>query len=206
MIGGFSTDPSRDPTDPWQQSLRDRMFVERVVFVSDFLDDRTATETAMLLMTLDANGDEPVNLHVDCSGGTLEAAFVLVDVIDLLGVDVHVVCAGQVAGPAIGVVAVARKRRATTHTRFRLTEPRLEISGRPREIEASMEHHRAQLKRFYERIAQAARRPLDTVEADMRAGLYMNAEEAVSYGLIDEVVRPDAKVLDFPRRLGFRPN
>lgn len=205
-IGGFSVDPSRDRSDPWWQTLRERMLAERVVFVSGTLDHATANEVAVELMTLDATGDGPIRLRVHCSDGTLDAALVLVDVIDLLGVDVHALCAGQVIGPAVAVVAVSHRRSATAHSRLRLVEPRVEVSGRPSEIETAAEMHSSQLRRFRERLAEATHHPVEVIGTDMRAGRFFTAEQAVEYGLVDEVTAPEAQVLELPRRFGFRPN
>ena len=69
-----------------------------------------------------------------------------------------------------------------------------------------MEDHRAQLARFCERLASATHQQAATIEADMRAGRFLSAEEAKDYGLIDEITRPDAQVLRFPRPFGFRPS
>lgn len=203
-FGGQSLDPSKDITDPWLQTVRERMFEERVVFVSGELDDAAANSAAMELMTLDANGDSAVRLQIDCNGGTLDAAFALMDVIDALGIDVHATCVGGVSGPAVGVVAVSHRRVATPHARFRLTEPNLEVRGRPRDIEAAVGQQRARLRSFCERLATATGRSADSVADDLRRGRFLGAEEAKGYGLIDEVSRAEAQVLKFPRQLGFR--
>lgn len=203
--GGRSLDPEKDATDPWLETLRERMLEERTVFVSGFLDEVVAGRAALELMTLDAGGDDVVKLHIDCPGAALEPAFALMDVVDAMGVDVHAMCLGQVVGPAVGVLAVCHERSATAHSRLRLVEPPLELSGRPRDIDAGLEDHKSRRRRFCERLAQASGQTADAISADMGRGLYMSAEEAKGYGLLDKVVSPDARVLPFPRRLGFRP-
>ena len=157
-------------------------------------------------MTLDATGDGPVQLHIDCPGGTLEAAFCLIDVIDLLGVDVIATCVGQAVGPAIGPLAVAHRRQATPHARLRLVEPTASMAGHPHDLDVWAAHHSAQVQRFAERLAAAVRRPVDAVADDLAAGRYLDAQEALDYGLIDEVCGPRARIVALPGpRLGFRP-
>ena len=68
--------------------LRAQLFERRIVFLRGALDDALAGDVAAQLMTLDASGDDPVQLHVDSPGGPLEPAFVLIDTIGLLGVPV----------------------------------------------------------------------------------------------------------------------
>ena len=63
-------------------------------------------------------------------GGTLEAALMIIDMIDLLGVPVHARCVGRAEGAAVGIVAVAPHRSATPHARFRLGLPDVAFAGR----------------------------------------------------------------------------
>src|SRR5712692_6545719 len=84
--------------------LQEKLFERRIVLVTGQLDDKVATEAAAALMTLDASGDKPIELHLDSPEGTLEAAFALIDTIDMLQATLRVKCRGQVGGPVIGVV------------------------------------------------------------------------------------------------------
>ena len=102
--------------------------------VSGPLDDAAASETAAALMALDANGDTPIGLHIDSADGTIEAAFVLIDTLDLIRSAVRALCRGQVGGPVIGVVSAADHRAAAPHTRFRLFQPTARFTGTPEEM------------------------------------------------------------------------
>ena len=138
-------------------------------------------------MALDALGDSAVELQLDSHGASLEAAWTLLDVIDLLGVPVNIVCAGRVEGAAVGVLSAGTKRTALPHTRFRLTNPELEISGRASELGALLDHHTARLDRLHERIALSTGRPVPDVAADFQAGRALDATEALRYRLVDEI-------------------
>ena len=139
------------------------------------------------MMTLDATGDEVVQLYVASSGGPLHLALALVDTIDLLGVPVHVTCLGRAEGSVIAVVAAGARRAAAPHAQFHLTEPDLSVSGNASQLAAWAEHHRAQVARFVDRLAEATGRPVEHVEADLSVGRWLSAEEALGYGLIDQI-------------------
>ena len=98
--------------DDW---VRSRLFAQRTVLVSGELDTDLAIAAAAELMTLDGEGDDLITVHLDCSGGSLEAAFTLIDVVDLVGAPVHAVAVGRVEGPAVGILAVADRRLALPH-------------------------------------------------------------------------------------------
>jgi len=191
----------------WADWLRGRMFDRRVVVVAGSLDDAVASRVAAELMTLDACGDEAVQLMLDSAGGTLEAALTVIDVIDLLGVPVHATCFGRAEGSAVGVFAVASRRVAAPHARFRMCEPASRFSGRASDVAAWATERERQLHRFSERLAAASGQPVDSILAATREGRYLDAHEASWFGLVDEIARPTAaSVHPFARRpVGFGP-
>lgn len=169
--------------------LEGHLFDRRIVVLRGPLDDATATRIASQLMTLDATGDEMVQLQLDCPGGSLEAGFAVVDVVDCLGVPVQVTCLGRVEGAAALVAAVCGRRLAMEHTRFRLTDPDAAFEAPASQVASLMEYHRHSYLRYHERLASATRRPLESVTAACEAGRYLSAAEAIEFGLIDEIVR-----------------
>src|SRR5262245_44509665 len=138
--------------------LRARLFDRRVVMINGVLDDEAAATAAAELMTLDAAGDERVELLLNSGSGSLEAAFTVMDVIDLLGVPVHATCVGRAEGAAVGVLAVAAQRFAVQHARFRLCAPERAFSGRADDVVTWAEPQEDQLHRVTARLAGAMRR------------------------------------------------
>lgn len=169
--------------------LEGHMFDRRIVSLRGELDDLSATRIASQLMTLDGNGDEIVQLQLDCAGGSLEAGFAVVDVIDALGVPVRVTCLGRVEGPAALVAAVCSRRLAMEHTRFRLIDPDVTFEARASHVESLVRYHDQSRLRFHERLAEATHRPVGVVTAACEAGTYMSTAEAIEFGLVDEIVR-----------------
>jgi len=184
--------PSEQPFDRGRPPawLQEKLFERRIVFVTGRLDDAVATRAGAELMSLDAAGDEPIELYVDSPDGTLEAAFVLIDTLDLLRPPVRAHCRGQAGGPAVGVVAVAGHRAASPHASFRLAQPTVQLTGVPDQVAAQSEQHQALLRRFEARLARATGRPADEIARDLRRGRYLDAREALAYGLIDAISVP----------------
>jgi len=188
----------------WSEGIRASLFDRRVVLLSGRLDVETTNRVAAELMTLDALGDEPIGLQIDCAEGELEAALSLMDVIDLVGVPVHATARGLVGGPAVGVLAVSTHRQATQHASFRLYEPKASFSGNAVDLAQWADHSLERSRLFCQRLAAAIHRPAEHVEADVAGGRFLSAEEAVAYGLIDEI--SGSRRREGPGRpIGFAP-
>ena len=168
--------------------LQEQLFERRIVLVTGRLDDETAAKAAGALVSLDGRGDRPIDLYLDSPGGALGAVFVLMDTADTLRSTLRVLCRGQVGGPVIGVVAVADHCVAAPHARFHLSQPTTRFVGTPEEIAAQSRQQQELLWKLYARLARRTGRPAEEIAEDMRRGRYLDAPEALDYGLIDEIV------------------
>jgi ATP-dependent Clp protease protease subunit len=186
--------------------MRRRLLERRVVTLVGPLDDSGASDVGAALMTLDADGDDAVELRMDSPGGSTTAALALMDIIDLLGVAVHGWCTGQVAGAAVGVLAVCHERTLSPHARIHLTEPRSRFGGDARFLEQQAAEHAEQWAMFCRRLAETTGRTAEQIGQDARRGRFLTAGEAVAYGLVDRIATPGGPGGGLqPHALGFRP-
>jgi ATP-dependent Clp protease protease subunit len=167
--------------------LQEQLFERRIVLVTGRLDNVAAARAAAAFLTLDARESRPIKLHLDSPGGALGAAFVLVDTADILRSELRVLCRGQVGGAAIAVVAAADHRTAAPHTRFHLAQPTEKFTGTPEEIAAQSRQQQELLWKLYGFLARRTGQPAEEIAEHMRRGRYLNAREALDYGLIDEI-------------------
>jgi len=167
--------------------LQDKLFERRLVLVTGRLDDTLAAQAAARVMALDAADDAPIDVVVDSGDGSLEAALVIIDVIDTVRAPIRVQCLGQVKGAALGVAAAGDERSASPHTTFCLSAPVKKVDGTPDAIATQADQHRDVLCKFQARLAKATGRSADDIADDIRHGRYLSAREAVEYGLIDAI-------------------
>jgi ATP-dependent Clp protease, protease subunit len=195
--------------EPLADVVARRLLAQRVVLLRGPLDDVSVTRVAAELMTLDAEGDDPVTLRVDCGEAALAPALTLMDVVELMGVPVRALCLGQVGGGAVGVVAVCSHRSALPSTRFSLSEPATQLQAHVRDVTQWVELRTGERERFCARVAAATGQPPASVRRDLERGRFLGADEAMGYGILDEVARPDAPVRRLPGTgpppMGFRP-
>jgi ATP-dependent Clp protease protease subunit len=171
---------------PVEQALFDR----RILVVSGHVDAVRAGELAASLMTLDALGDDPIEMRLSAESDSLDAAFCLIDTVDVLGVAINATVGGYVGGTLAGVLAVCRHRRIGRHGYIRLREPSGQIGGPATHMRIQAADMEGRLERFCHRLADATNRPFEHVEADVRRGRNLDAPGALAYGLVDEILEP----------------
>jgi ATP-dependent Clp protease, protease subunit len=191
--------------DVWNSWVEADLFERRTLLVSGPIDDLTAGTVAAQLMTLDASGDEPVTLRLNCSGGTLTGTATLLDTIDLLGVPVHATCVGRAEGPGLFVLAVCHDRSAGPRSWLRLDEPATEAAGGAGRLADWAVSVRRQLDQVLDRVAAASRLDRPALDEAVHRGRSFTPDEALAAGLVDHVAAPGADVVRLRRPVGFRP-
>jgi ATP-dependent Clp protease protease subunit len=189
--------PPHQP-DPWQRPpepagpagwLEERLFDRRVVLLHGPLTGPAAAQAAAALLTLDALGPEPVQLHMSVADGELGAAFTVVDAVDAMHAPLHVLVTAQAGGAAVAVLAAANRRLAYRHARIRLAEPRAAaVAGTADEVAAAAGQYLRELEELAVRLAEVTGQPRSRIEDDLSAGRILTAGEAREYGLLDEIV------------------
>jgi ATP-dependent Clp protease, protease subunit len=178
--------------EPWEEPAADdvlgQLLARRVVLVTGTLDAATADDASARLLLLDKRSDsKPISVHMSCPDGELDPTLSLVATIDLVAAEVQAVAAGAVSGAAIGAFAAAALRRAHPHTTFLLFEPKADLRGGSDQLAAAADQHRRQLQTLVDRIAAACGRDASDVADDLRAGRLLTADEAVDYGLVQDL-------------------
>jgi ATP-dependent Clp protease, protease subunit len=161
----------------------------RIVLANGRIDGELATDLAARLIMLDGAGDEPVGLHLRAPDADLEAAFAVADTIGILSCPVDVVVLGQAGGPALVILAAARRREMTPHATLLLTEPKTFATGAASDVAIHEEEYRRKVDAFYIRLAEVTGREVDEIRDDAREGRMLTAEQAREYGLVHDIAR-----------------
>ena len=198
--------PDRSP-DPWPPNnwppasgpsmpgwLEERLFDQRIVMIRGQLSAQDATGVAAALLTLDAAGPAPVQLHVASPAGELAAAHAIIDVIDAMTAPVHAVVTSEAGGAVLAVLAAAEQRSAYRHARFKLAEPRAAgVTGTADEVAAAAGQHLRELEEMVLRLVEVTGQTRSRIEDDLSAGRVLSAQEALEYGLIHSIVGNDKR-------------
>ncbi len=176
-------DPEGGRPDPFSQ-----LYARRSVWLRTPLDQDAATRVAAELMALDAESAAPIELVINSPGGPVDAGLSVIDTLDLLRAPVAALCLGQAGGTAAAVLACVRStRRATPTARLSLRLGPSQFQGFARQLREQADHLLELRDHLALRVAAATGQLPAVIAMDLDEGGFMTADQAVGYGLIDEL-------------------
>lgn len=169
-----------------------RLLKDRIIFLGTAIDDQVANAIIAQMLFLESDDpDKEINLYVNSPGGSTSAGLAIYDTMQHIKASVNTLCVGMAA--SMGAVLLAGgtgKRLALPNARVMIHQPWVQggIGGQVTDIEI----HARELMKTKERMAQIlashSGQPFERVMADTERDRWMSAEEALAYGLVDEVV------------------
>ena len=168
-----------------------RLLKERIVFLGTPIDDAVGNLIMAQLLHLESEDpDKDINLYINSPGGDITALFAIYDTMQYIKPDVSTICMGQAASAAAVLVLAGTKgkRYALPHSRILLHQPHGGAQGQAVDIEIQAKEITRYRKLLEELIAEHTGQPLDKVSKDTDRDYILTAEEAVEYGVVDEVI------------------
>ncbi len=168
-----------------------RLLKERIVFLGTPIDDAVGNLIMAQLLHLESEDPEKdINLYVNSPGGDITALFAIYDTMQYIKPDVSTIVMGQAAsGAAVIVLAGTKgKRYALPHSRVLLHQPHGGAEGQAVDIEIQAKEITRYRRLLEELIARHTGQPLEKVAKDTDRDFILTADEAVDYGVVDEVI------------------
>ncbi len=172
------------------EPLSERFLKTRTVLLVGEVEKDLSEKVVRQLLLLDSMSDEPITLLIDSPGGDVYAGFSIFDVIRFINAPVRIVGIGLVASAAaLILLAVPKERRfGLPNSSYLIHQPLSGMNGVATEIEIHARELEKTRERINEIIAEATGQPLEKITKDTDRDFWMNAAEAVAYGLIGKVV------------------
>jgi len=171
--------------------LYSRLLKERIIILGTPIDDAVANLICAQLLFLEYEDiDKDIHLYVNSPGGDITALFAIYDTMKFVKPDVSTFCFGQAASAAAVILgAGARgKRFALPHARILLHQPWGGVGGQASDIELQAKEILRMRDLLNNMLATDTGQPVEKIAADTDRDFVMTAEDAVAYGLIDEVI------------------
>ena len=168
-----------------------RLLKERVVFLVGPVDDYVANVIVAQLLFLESeNPDKDIHLYINSPGGSVTAGMAIYDTMQFIKCDVSTLCIGQAASMGALLLAggAAEKRHCLPHSRVMIHQPLGGVQGQAVDIEIHAREILTIRERLNEILAKHTGQPINRIQEDTDRDRFMNANEAVTYGLIDSVL------------------
>lgn len=168
-----------------------RLLKERVIFMVGQVEDHMANLIVAQMLFLESeNPDKDIHLYINSPGGSVTAGLSIYDTMQFIKPDVSTMCMGQAAsmGAFLLCGGAKGKRYALPNARTMIHQPSGGAQGQATDIEIQAKEILIIRERLNALMAEHTGQDLATIERDTERDRFMNAQDSVKYGLIDEVV------------------
>ena len=168
-----------------------KLFEERIIFLGQAIDDTIANDVMAQLLTLESmDPDRDISIYINSPGGSFTALTAIYDTLQFVKCDIQTTCMGQAASAAAVLLAAgtAGKRYALPNSRVLIHQPYTEGGGQGSDIEIQAREVMRMRALLEEMLSKHSNRSIEQVRVDIERNKILTAEEAVEYGLVDQVI------------------
>ncbi len=188
----FDEEPEEEKKTPPrpEDALSERFLKTRTILLTGEVDKDLSEKVIRHLLLLESQSSDPITILVDSPGGDVYAGFSIFDMIRFVKAPVRIVGMGLIASAAaLILLAVPRERRyGLPNSSYLIHQPLSGIQGVASDIEIHARELEKTKARLNEIIAEATGQSLDRVSKDTDRDYWMNAQEALTYGLIEKII------------------
>ena len=168
-----------------------RLLKERVIFIVGEVEDQMANLVVAQLLFLESeNPDKDIHLYVNSPGGAVTAGLAIYDTMQFIKPDISTICVGQAA--SMGAVLLAAgakgKRYALPHSRIMVHQPLGGFHGQATDVEIHAREILDAKSRLNKILSHHTGQPLEKIAKDVERDLFMSADQAQQYGIVDQIL------------------
>ncbi len=179
-----------------QMDVFSRLMMDRIIFLGCPINDEVANIIQAQLLFLDSNGyDSDISLYINSPGGSVYDGLGIYDTMQTIGSDIHTICTGMAASMASVLLAAgtAGKRSALTHSRVMIHQPLGGAEGQASDIEITAREILKLKHELYQILSDHTGKDIDIIRRDADRDFWMTSQEALEYGMIDQIVKKAEK-------------
>jgi len=180
-----------------------RLLKERIVLLGSPIDDDVANLVIAQLLFLEAEDPEkPIHLYINSPGGSVTAGLAIYDTMQYVRPEIATLCIGQAASMAAWLLAAGApgRRMGLPNCRVMIHQPMGGFQGQASDVDIQAKEILKLRHRMNEILAQHVGKPVEQIAKDTERDYYLSAEEALAYGLIDQVMARHVVAPDRPAR------
>ncbi|MDE7310078.1 MAG: ATP-dependent Clp endopeptidase proteolytic subunit ClpP [Eubacterium sp.] len=168
-----------------------RLLKDRIIFLGEEVNETTASLTVAQLLFLESEDPgKDIHLYINSPGGSVTAGLAIYDTMQYIKCDVSTICIGMAASMGAFLLAGGKKgkRMALPNAEVMIHQPSGGARGQATEIQIAAENILRTKKKLNEMLAANTGKPVEVIAQDTERDHFMDAQEALDYGLIDSIV------------------
>ncbi|AOS62426.1 ATP-dependent Clp protease proteolytic subunit [Actinoalloteichus hymeniacidonis] len=169
-----------------------KLFEERIIFVGSQVDDISANDVMAQLLCLESDDpDREITMYINSPGGSFTSLMAIYDTMQFVRPDIKTACLGQAASAAAVILAAgtAGKRLILPNARVLIHQPAIEgVYGQVSDLEIQANEIQRVRSQMEATLARHTNRSAEQVREDVERDKILTAQEALEYGLVDEVI------------------
>ena len=170
-----------------------RLLKDRIIFLSEDVNQASASLVVAQLLFLESEDpDKEISFYINSPGGSITDGMAIYDTINYIKCPVATICVGMAASMGAFLLAAGTKgkRCATPNAEIMIHQPLISggLSGQTTEIKIHADHMVKTREKLNKILSERTGKPLDVIERDTERDNFMTAEQALEYGLIDEIL------------------
>ena len=176
--------------------LYSRLLKDRIIFLADEITDQVANIVVAQLLFLEMdNPDADISLYINSPGGSITAGMAIYDTMNYIKCDVRTVCVGMAAsmGAFLLMAGEKGKRLALPNSEVMIHQPSGGASGQATDVQLHAQWLLRTKSKMNALMSEMTKQPLEKIERDVERDYFMTADEALAYGIIDDIYRPRKK-------------
>lgn len=196
-LANAAEDDKDKPKRPQVPPTLRLLLKQRVIMIAKPVDRTLMERTSSALLLLDGrNHEKPITVFVNSPGGDADSGFAIYDVMRFIKAPIRTICAGLAASAGVPIFLGGRKgmRFSLPNSRFLLHQPSMQMAGAASDIEITANEIERIRDKYNRIIEDETGRSAAKVKADCNRDFWLDAKEAVAYGLVDRVIQGAAEI------------
>lgn len=167
-----------------------RLLKERIIFISGEINDVLANNVIASLLYLDSIGHEDISIYINSPGGSVSAGMAIYDTMNFISSDVSTICVGIAASMGAFLLSSGcqGKRFVLPNADIMIHQPLGGAEGQATDIKIASDRIVSLRNRLNKILVKNTKQPLKKIEKDTERDYFLDAQEAVSYGLVDNII------------------
>jgi ATP-dependent Clp protease protease subunit len=168
-----------------------RLLKERIIFLSTPIDDNVASLVVAQLLFLESeDSDKDINIYINSPGGIITSGMAIMDTMNFVKPDISTIVVGQASSMGAFLLAAGKKgkRFALPNARVMIHQPLGGAEGQASDIVIAAEEIQRTKQKMNQMLAKFCGKKVTQIEKDADRNYFMSAEEALKYGLVDEIL------------------